>query len=238
MTKSDRDPDVSAILTLHREGLICAPSIKSLKDAVDFCEANLSLSCQIIVVMDRSDELTRELAQSTVGDTATIVEVDAGDPAASRNRGIELAVGTCSTFLDGDDLWSYNWISEAWTNWQKRPDAIFHSACNVVFGDGECLWWHRDSEDPSFDPGYLSWANYWDAMSFASTDIYRKFPYRRNDLKLGFGHEDWHWNCLTYSEGLPHKPVPGTAHFKRRRGGSQMSLVRESGSVVWPLTAK
>jgi len=86
-----------------------------------------------------------------------------------------------------------------------------------------------------FDPEYLAWRNYWDAMSFARTTICQKFPFRRNDLQLGFGHEDWHWNAWTIAEGVPHKPVLETMHFKRRRENSQMAVVDRSGSVRWPL---
>jgi hypothetical protein len=104
----------------------------------------------------------------------------------------------------------------------------------MVFGDDRNLWWHIDSEGPFFNPEYLAWGNYWDAMSFARTSTYRQFPFRRNDLKLGFGHEDWHWNAMTIAANVPHKPAPETMHFKRRRPGSQMALVDQVGSVRLP----
>jgi hypothetical protein len=92
-----------------------------------------------------------------------------------------------------------------------------------------------DSESGLCDPSYLAWLNYWDAMSFARTELYRLFPFRRNDLALGFGHEDWHWNAWTLAEGVPHKPAPKTMHFKRSRKGSQMDKVNCTGGVRWPL---
>lgn len=227
--------DVSLILTLHREGLVVAPTVKSLKAAEAHFKAAHNRTTETIVVADRADALTVSVAREAFGGDVKIIETDEGDPGMTRNRGIEAASGTCASFLDGDDLWSYNWLTEAWTAWSERPDAVWHSACNVVFGEQESLWWHRDSEDPSFDANYLLWANYWDAMSFASTELFRKYPFRKNDLALGFGHEDWHWNCLTFDADIAHKPVLNTAHYKRRRVQSQMSKVHDAGAVVWPL---
>ena len=226
--------DISVIITGHRERLLAGPTARSACEAVAHAEAQ-GLACEIVLVMDRSDRLTREILTAGIGECARVVESDEGDPGQARNHGIAVARGSCAAFLDGDDLWSYNWLTAAWQMAQDRPDAILHSTCNIVFGDEGNLWWHVDSEGQFFDPNYLDWANYWDAMSFASTALYRRFPFRRNDLPLGFGHEDWHWNCLTHAAGVPHKPVPETVHFKRRRKGSQMSVVNESGAVVWPL---
>ena len=85
------------------------------------------------------------------------------------------------------------------------------------------------------EPDYLAWLNYWDAMSMAATAIYRRHPFRSNDLALGFGHEDWHWNRMTLAAGHAHRPVPGTMHFKRRRSGSQMARVAGADGVSWPV---
>jgi glycosyltransferase involved in cell wall biosynthesis len=227
--------DISIILTGHREKVLAGPTALSAREAITYATTQLGLSCEVILVLDRADATTRDILLGGLGDGVRVLETDEGDPGQARNRGISAANGQFSAFLDGDDLWSYNWLSEAWRVSRDRPDAVLHSACNIVFGDEENLWWHVDSEDPAFDPDYLIWANYWDALSFASTEIHRKYPFVRNDLDLGFGHEDWHWHCLTHAAGIVHKPVPGTVHFKRRRKGSQMSLVEKFGAVVLPL---
>lgn len=231
-------PDISVIITCHREGIISAVTGKSAMAAALYALENDDLTCEYIVICDRSDPLTRQCLTGVLPETTTVVETDFGDPGLARNHGIELANGEHATFLDGDDLWSENWLSNAWNYSQEHPHAVLQSDCNVVFGETSNLWWHVDSEGPLFDAGYLPWTNYWDAMSFAPTDIYRKYPFKANDLKLKFGHEDWHWSCLTYEAGIAHRPVAGTIHFKRRRSGSQMSLVNESKSVMWPLNAR
>lgn len=226
--------DLSVILTAHREGVIAGVTANSAMAALKR-SAEAGLRHEVIVVLDRADSVTEATLRSAFGANARFLATNEGDPGAARNRGVEIAEGLCSAFLDGDDLWSDNWLVEAWRLIERRPDAVAHSACNLVFGVRRNLWWHVDSESGLCDPNYLDWLNYWDAMSFARTELYRRFPFRRNDLVLGFGHEDWHWNAWTLAEGVPHKPAPQTMHFKRARKGSQMDKVNCTGGVRWPL---
>ena len=228
--------DISVVLTAHREGVLVGATANSARRAINRAATELGLRCEVIAVLDRADDVTAMVLGSSLdGLPHRILTTDEGDPGQARNAGIAAADGLCATFLDGDDLWSANWLTEAWKLCGERPDCIVQSACNMVFGQQRNLWWHIDSEGPLFNPDYLDWANYWDAMTFARTDLYRKYPVRKNDLRLGFGHEDWHWNAWTIAEGIAHKPAPETMHFKRRRSGSQMALVEQSGSVRWPL---
>jgi glycosyltransferase involved in cell wall biosynthesis len=231
---SSNRPDISIVLTGHRERCIVGPTLRSCADAIAFARANHGLNVECVIVLDRTDQVTRQMMQTDVLPVSSVIETDFGDPGQARNAGVAVARGECLTFLDADDLWSYNWLAEAWIFCAKRPDAVAHSEVNVVFGLERNIWWHIDSEGPLYDPLYLRWANYWDAMSFARADIYRLFPFKPNDLQLGFGHEDWHWNCKTIDAGIAHKPVHSTVHFKRRRASSQMARVAQTGSIVWP----
>lgn len=230
--------DISVILTAHREGPLCGPAIHSMSAAIADVREKLGKTCEIVVVLDRTNEITRTTVSTglTALDPGSvrIIETDEGDPGQTRNRGIEIAAGLHATFLDGDHMWSANWLTQAWKLIDKHPNTVAQSMYNVVFGEIRNLWWHVDSEGPLFDPRFLDWSNYWDAMSLARTDTYRRVPFKRNDIKLGFGHEDWHWSCATHALGIPHKPAPDTIHFKRRRRGSQMHLVDAAGCVVWP----
>lgn len=229
-------PALSVIVTAHREGVLAGATANSVKQAMARFAADTGLASEVILVLDRPNEATATVLEHAFdGHALAILRTDLGDPGQARNAGIAAARGQCAAFVDGDDLISANWLSAAWALIDRRPDCIAQSACNMVFGNERNLWWHIDSEGPLFDPEYLGWANYWDAMTFARTSIYRRFPFRKNDLKLGFGHEDWHWNAVTIAAGIPHKPVPETMHFKRRRAGSQMAVVEQSGSVRWPL---
>jgi hypothetical protein len=75
--------------------------------------------------------------------------------------------------------------------------------------------------------------NYWDAMSFTERRIILDYPFVANDLKAGYGHEDWDFNNRTLLAGIQHRPVPNTVHFKRRRANSQMARCSQSDVVPW-----
>lgn len=231
--------DISVILTAHREGILAGTTTRSAREAIKYAEDAHKLRMEVVVVLDNPTEDTKRVIRSGFADFdpeyLTFIDVQTGDPGQSRNEGIKIARGEYSTFLDGDDLWSENWLAASWEVSRSRSDVIWQSACNLTFGAEENLWWHCDSESGLFDASYLKWGNYWDAMSFSSTEIYRRFPFKANNLKLGFGHEDWHWSAMTLEAGIAHKPVAETIHFKRRRPGSQMSLVEKAGALVWPL---
>ena len=225
---------VSIVLTAHREGLLTGPTVNSLKAALRHYSQNSGDNAEVIVVLDRSDSLTEDSLRYALDGVARFYQTDCGDPGQARNAGIQRAIGRFSTFLDADDLWSENWITEATKRAMSQPIGIYHSHCNVIFGDERNIWWHIDSDSPLFDPLYLRWANYWDAMSFAETAIFRRIPFRPIDLRGGFGHEDWDWNCLTIDANIPHKAVYGTIHYKRRRAQSQMAQVASADCVVRP----
>ncbi len=227
-------PDISVIITAHREGVIAGATARSALAALG-ATRSAGLSDEIILVLDRADAITAQVLCYGLDGQARVLETSEGDPGQARNRGIEAANGRCATFLDADDLWSENWLLEAWKMIETRPDAAAHSACNIIFGRARHIWWHADSEAALCDHAYLNWLNYWDAMTFARTDLYRQYPFHRNDLDLKFGHEDWHWNLWTLSQGVAHKPVARTIHFKRARVGSQMAKVEGVGAVPWPI---
>lgn len=233
--RSEALPDISVVITAHREGVIAGATARSAREAIDHIRRTLGKTIEVIAILDRADDLTRTVLTNGLGPGASIVETDEGDPGQARNRGVDHAIGEYISFLDADDLWSFNWLTEAYKLVEKRPDVIAHSNCNITFGREHNIWWHVDSEGPLFDLRYLEWANYWDALAFARTDVYRRFPFRPNDLKTGFGHEDWHWNCMTIAAGIAHKPVPNTVHFKRRREGSVSAKVNEQMGTVWPV---
>ena len=224
--------DVTAVLTVHAEGVLAGPSFVSFDQAIEAARQS-GLMVEGLIVMDRPDAATRE-EFSGVASRYRVLLSDAGDPGLARNAGVEAASGRFVSFLDGDDLWSREWLVLAHRLCAAEPDGIVaHSEVNVVFGEAHAMWWHIDSRDPDFDVDYLRIGNYWDAMSFAARAIHRQYPYMANDLRRGFGHEDWHWNCVTLENGIDHRPVAGTVHFKRRRRGSQMALCETVSAIPW-----
>jgi glycosyltransferase involved in cell wall biosynthesis len=229
---------ITAVLNAHREGLILGPSLQSFLRAIAEASED-GLPIEGIVVLDRPDAVTREQAAAAPTEIQ-IIETDFGDPGQARNAGAEAAVGAYVAYLDGDDLWSSNWLRDAhaFCNAQAAP-VIAHSQIDIVFGEENLLWVHADSTDHNFNFDYLRFNNYWNAMAFVPRDIVRRFPFARTDFERGFGHEDWHWNCITYAAGVHHRPVPGTVHFKRRRVGTQYLQGSAINALPWvtPLAA-
>lgn len=225
---------ISAIMLGHREGLLAGPSISSFLEAIDHA-TEAGLTVEPLVVLDRADAITQSMFEDVPPAGAKILHTDFGDPALARNQGVAESSGDFVTFLDADDLWSFNWIVEAFrfVSVETKP-CIGHSELNVVFGDAHQIWMHVDSEDPGVDLTYLRLGNFWDALCLAARQVFLDRPYRQNDLTRGYGHEDWHWNCRTLLSGCTHRPVPGTVHMKRRRQASQSARCDEQHVMPWP----
>jgi len=229
----NRNIDITAVLNGHKEGLLAGPSLNSFERAIGMAR-DAGLTVEGKIVLDRPDAATR-MQFASVASRYEIVVTDHGDLGLARNSAVAAANGTFISFLDGDDLWSANWLVAAHQRCADEPQAtVAHSEVNIVFGEQRLLWWHVDSRSPLFDPDFLRFNNYWDAMAFAATEIFRRYPQAATNLPLGYGYEDWHWNCVTLSAGIDHRPALGTAHFKRRRKGSLLAMTNAANSIPLP----
>jgi len=226
--------DISAVITAHNEGVLAGPSVRSLELAAKVA-ANAGLSVELITVLDKPDDVTRlyfeKLAESG---KHRLVLSSAGDLGLARNAGIEAAKGRYVAFLDADDLWGSNWLLNAYHMCNNAKKTVAHCELNVFFGNSRTFWYHIDSDDADFDPDALRVHNYWAALAFAERNVFLQYPYARKDFKKGFGYEDWHWNCLTLSAGISHRPVPGTVHFIRKRSRSLLSQCTTNDVLPMP----
>lgn len=224
---------VTAVLNAHHEGMLAGMSIASFIEAIDEAE-QVGIEIDPIIVLDRPNQLTRDIFAANPVAGARLVVTDFGDPAHARQLATEMGRGKYVTFLDADDLWSFNWLT-ACTEMCENASAPFvvQSELNWVYGDVHNFWIHADSTAPGFDPTYMALNNYWDSMIFTWRDLILTYPFRANDLKAGFGHEDWYWHTVLMLDGIEHRPALGTMHMKRRRPGSQLALCAESDVVPW-----
>lgn len=205
--------------------MLAKPSLESLKRCLANAE-QAGFRTETIAVLDKPDSVTRDLIRGQGPEGARIIEVDFGDLGLSRNHAIGLAEGTYLAFLDADDLWGINWLTEAASMAATRSEpVIWHPEICVFFGASRHILCHIDMEDEAFSHAAMALENYWTALSFGAREIYAANPYPRTDLKDGFGFEDWTWNMETISRDILHKVVPNTGHVIRRK---EQSLSRET----------
>lgn len=213
--------DITAVITAHREGALAGPSIRSLIDAVEAARGH-GLTVDVGVVLDDPDTTTRQMFADVTERGWWVEEYGLKDQGAARNAAVARAGSPYLAFLDGDDLWSENWLVQAHQLCETRPGRIIaHPEVDWFFENSDNLFFHADQTEPGFDPNFLRFQNYWDAMCMAPIEAYREHPYVPRDVKAGFAYEDWSWSIDTYLAGYVHRTALDTIHFKRRRKASQ-----------------
>lgn len=229
--------DVTAVMTTHAEGALAAVSYNNLQATARFAEES-GVSVEKVVVLDRPNSATRRIFQNIDDPAVRIIETDFGDQGKVRNFTAEHTDGKAIAFLDGDDLWSENWLFEAWNMMREdsRDSLIVHPEYNWFFSGTGSVLINIDQEGEHYREDFLRHANYWDALCMTYRKTHLDIPYCDRRIKDGFAFEDWHWNCETVAAGYIHKVVADTIHFKRRRAGSQTGEASGNRSLM-PMTA-
>ncbi len=224
--------EVTSVVNAHREAHTLTATIRSALRSMQYASKS-GIVCKLLIVLDRADTQTKEIATRLVGEAGSVTEVDFGDLALSRNHAVSICDTEYITFLDGDDLWCETWVVDCVLLAMTRTDpCVFHPEYNIYFGDDSPhVLRHVDMEDPIYEKAAMPRLNYWTALSFGPTQIYRDFPYRELMLNNGFGYEDWSWNKEIIDAGVKHGVVPATAHFIRRSSDSLLMTTRGSRSI-------
>lgn len=233
MSRAVERPELSAILTVSGEGIMVGVTLHSFLDAVAEAEA-AGLSVEKVLVMDRASEATLAALADCLEPDWRRLELELGDQGAVRNAAVAFSTGAYVAFLDGDDLWSFNWLTAAMAVAREAPRLIVHPRYNWMFGGSNNLFVKIDQTDPDFDPAFLRYGNYWDALCLAPREAYEEHPFGVRDLRLGYAYEDWHWNCETLHAGWVHRVAPETIHFKRRRAHSQTLKASARAALMRP----
>ncbi|MBB4304251.1 glycosyltransferase involved in cell wall biosynthesis [Rhodobium orientis] len=215
--------DITVIVTGHHEGVLMGPTLASLCEAADTARDD-GLVVECIAVLDRASDRTRAMfaAGAPMEGVFRVEEVDLGDQGLARNHGVSKARGRYLAMLDGDDLWSFNWLSAAYKLCREASTPIIvQPEFNIFFENYHGTYVNVSSESELFDEDAFRAFNYWDALCFCERSIFLDYPYERRDIANGFALEDWHWAWETYCAGIKHVVAPDTVHFKRRRIRSQ-----------------
>lgn len=228
---------LTIVILAHAEGPYLFPSVASAEAAIrELLATGLVEETQIerLLVLDKPDARTQQVAASVALGGYEILKTAHGDPALARNTAASVARGRYIAFLDGDDLWSSNWLAESVRLAADNPDTVLHAEYNLIFGDASFLFRQTDPTEPWFSADYLRVMNCWDALTFSPRQIYLDHPFVENDVASGYAHEDFHWSATTFCAGVSHRLVEGTIHFKRRRSNSVSVVAEDRGVVVRP----
>lgn len=229
----ERDPqavDVSVVVNAHSEGNLLHRTLNAVEQSL-FEAKQQGITTEVIVVCDRPSQSTLNYLSRRPATDISTLQVDFGDLGKSRNAGIAAAVGKYVAFLDGDDIWSSNWIVEAFRVAEEHEaEAILHAEYTYAFGCDQAIIRHISTVDPTFSPPALSMDNPWISSIMAPKSLFERNPYRY--CPAGFGYEDWLFFCDSISDGAPVLVVPRTAKFYRRRPGSL--LQQQAGALLLP----
>lgn len=227
-------PHISVVINAHREGLIATPSLRSVSRAKQFANAK-GYSVEVIVVLDKADDLTRQVVKGWDEAGVQVVELSLGDLGLARNHGVKAASGEFVAFLDADDLFGENWLGEALdAAAHDRRNIIWHPEVNIYFGLHNHIFRHIDMEADEFDRLSLAAGNCWTSLCVARRDFLSKTPYPATDLSKRIGFEDWGWYRQTIAAGAIHKNVKGTGHAIRTKAGSLVKLTAASSAIPCP----
>lgn len=234
---SELCPNVSIVMTFHREGLLAAWSLAGMERIRTYAK-KFGLHIQVIAMLDRPDEDTRNVIVNhpIFNELDWVLLIDAGDQGISRNIGVFFAQGEAIGVMDGDDFCSKNWISMAWELVQEYGSSVvIHPEYAVSFETQHVLQRLVDQRKDIYPLAACVTTHPWVSTTIAHAVIFKKTPYLEARVEeTGFGYEDWHWNIEVLSKGVLHITANETALYYRRRSNSTLSKHAHHRSIVRP----
>lgn len=232
--------DISAIVTAHSETVLSGPTMRSADAAIRRAET-AGYRVERLIGLDAPSEGCRAYFESPRFDDWRRLTLDCRDQGKARNALAAEASGRWLAFLDADDLWSENWLTEAAAALAaaeaKGERAIAHPELNWIFDRHANVLVKVDQDDPLFQPYAFCFRNYYDALAMAPKAAHLEHPYADRDIARGFAFEDMQWNVETMAGGWRHRVVRDTIIFKRRREASQTIQASQRGVVIRDLDA-
>lgn len=213
----------SVVITAHAEGNLLHQTLRSAVKSADYAARNGKVKCEIIVVKDCViDETTRSVVHFWENNAMIPIrsyDVGFGALSLSRNFGIGKSLGTYVSILDGDDLYSENWIQKAFYVLERNIADVVHPEKIVGFPYDPYI----KKLSARYESQYLLFeTNQWPALLMARKEIFIKIPYVKDTGQ--FAYQDWLWNCQTLESGYRHICVEGTLMLIRQK---------EPGKSLW-----
>lgn len=226
--------EISLIATFHSEGNIAHKTLQNIQQLVAPLKKE-GIAYEVILHADNPDAATWEyLSSYNDKEHFRVFRNSFGNPSDSRNFCAQQSKGRFLVFIDGDDLYSPQWVIDGYHLLRKSSAPIvYHVEYDISFGRTEeapRLWHMSDALTDDEDIAYMFTRNRWSAGTILPRQVALDFPYKAS--RKGFGYEDWVFNMDTRHAGIKHKVVPGSVKFYRVRAGSTYSLHGEDHAIT------
>ncbi len=206
----------SVVITVHSEGILLHRTMRALEYSIQYAKKINGYNSEVIIVKDNvTDPITHGVVGFWVNrlmEEVSVYNVNFGALSLSRNYGISKASGSYISILDGDDLYSENWINEAINTLERGEGDVAHPSIIIGFPLDPFL------KELIFKSNYLLKIfeeNLWPALIMAPKSIFDEIPYIKDEGQ--FAYEDWLWNCDTIEKGFRHVCVDGTLMAIRQK---------------------
>jgi len=212
-------------LTAHHEGELLGRAYESVK------AASLPIAFQqglrVVVVADSPNDKTLSVAKSL---GCEVFEVNHSDVGPARNWAMERFADEFDyiVFLDGDDMWSADFLSNAIFVASKASDAV------IVSPKHRCQFWGQGRvrkvtfSQPTITSRNLSRltevcraTNLWGSTFLISSEAAKTLRFRSE--KDGYGFEDWWFSVDSLEAGVERLTASGV-HCYRQRLGSRRRI--------------
>ncbi|MYZ49127.1 glycosyltransferase [Propylenella binzhouense] len=208
--------DCSAVINVHREGVLLAPTLNSLSAAKREA-ARAGYRVEFVVVADNPDQKTLDLCRNWK-DADSIHEVGFADLGRSRDFGIKMSSQRHVFMHDADDLFSSN-LYRTFFEYRRagliQDMAVYHTEFFISFGGENGIRRIIPSDHPDFDPMLLTFDWFFSNKCVVDRELLERFPMPHNDKASGLGNEDWSWAGDTIANGVLHSVLPQTVCFYR-----------------------
>ena len=215
---------ISINITAHNEGLLLHKTLKAVEAMCKIFSNKHKDKYEVNITLDYPDYETARVANSFYSDyfKHKIYSVDFGDLALCRNFLVTKSNGKYCTFIDGDDLFSEAYLTDAFELAKSAKEPCIYSPEYLVsFEEHNYIVKKLDFNSQSFRVINCFDTNYFISQSFAPKKIFQEIHYRPNND--GYGMEDWDWNNTAIAKGYKFCNVPDNIFFYRRKKQSMIT---------------